>query len=140
MQFRCPRCKTYFTLRAMRPNAESPDGQPRGNTGLTGAIPEDLFSGISGAPASSMFGYTFNGCTGLTGIGAKLIPTITQAQLTATPNCINSMFHSCTGLTGNAATMKNGSYLHSLTLPSDQNVYTNCTGLTQYSSMAANWK
>lgn len=27
MQFRCPRCKTFFTLRAVRPNEECRDRQ-----------------------------------------------------------------------------------------------------------------
>jgi hypothetical protein len=34
---------------------------------MTGSIPSNLFSGISGAPASNMFENTFDGCNGLTG-------------------------------------------------------------------------
>ena len=28
MQFKCPRCKTYFVLRATRPNQERPECRP----------------------------------------------------------------------------------------------------------------
>jgi phage FluMu protein Com len=28
MQFKCPRCKTYFTLRAVSPNPERPERHP----------------------------------------------------------------------------------------------------------------
>ena len=38
-----------------------------GCSGLSGSIPENLFAGVSGAPAEWMFESTFRGCSGLTG-------------------------------------------------------------------------
>ena len=63
-----------------------PDGgQPRfsgtfvANTALTGAIPENLFDGVKGAPISFMFENTFSYCVGLTSIPKNLFAGIKGA-------------------------------------------------------------
>ena len=68
------------------------------NTNLTGEIPADLFAGISGAPASSMFGETFSGCSGLTGS----IPENLFAGISGAPasSMFERTFEGCRGLTG----------------------------------------
>ncbi len=67
-------------------------------TGLTGNIPSDLFSGISGAPAERMFNYTFERCSGLTGtVPAGLFSGLSGA---AADYMFNNTFSGCSGLTG----------------------------------------
>ncbi len=69
-----------------------------GCSGLTGSIPENLFSDISGAPASSMFFATFNGCSGLTGsIPEDLFAGISGAPAQA---LFQGTFMNCSGLSG----------------------------------------
>ena len=46
---------------------------------LSGTIPDELFSGISGAPVPSMFDYTFASCGGLSAIPEKLFAGISGA-------------------------------------------------------------
>ena len=67
-------------------------------TNMTGSIPSDLFAGISGAPASSMFSSTFQNCSGLTGA----IPDGLFGNLTGAPAeyMFNLTFAGCSGLTG----------------------------------------
>ncbi|MBQ2844565.1 MAG: hypothetical protein IJE79_00935, partial [Alphaproteobacteria bacterium] len=48
-------------------------------TNMTGSIPDGLFAGISGAPASNMFFGTFYGCSGLTSIPENLFAGISGA-------------------------------------------------------------
>ena len=81
-----------------------PDGsQPRfsrlfeGCYQLTGTIPENLFAGISGAPASYMFYQTFYGCSGLTGA----IPDGLFAGISGAPASymFYQTFRDCSGLT-----------------------------------------
>ena len=80
------------------------NNQPRfywtfyGATNMTGSIPSDLFAGISGAPASYMFGHTFNGCSGLTGA----IPDGLFAGISGAPasSMFSGTFYGCSGLTG----------------------------------------
>ena len=66
--------------------------------GLTGSIPENLFAGISGAPAESMFGGTFVNCRGLTGS----IPENLFAGISGAPasDMFSATFSGCSGLTG----------------------------------------
>ena len=67
-------------------------------SGLTGPIPENLFSGISGAPAERMFLGTFFGCSGLTGtIPEKLFSGISGAPAA---RMFAYTFFACSGLTG----------------------------------------
>ena len=81
-----------------------PNNQPRfyrtfgGCSNMTGSIPENLFEGISGAPAENMFSWTFNGCTGLTGE----IPSGLFAGISGSPasSMFWDTFNGCTGLTG----------------------------------------
>ena len=80
------------------------NNQPRffdtfsGASNMTGSIPENLFAGISGAPASYMFYETFWGCSGLTGA----IPDGLFGNLTGEPadGMFASTFSDCSGLTG----------------------------------------
>ena len=65
---------------------------------LSGTIPDELFSGISGAPADFMFYGTFAGCVGLMGaIPEKLFGDISGAPATG---MFYGTFSDCTGLTG----------------------------------------
>ena len=98
-----------------------------GASNMTGSIPENLFVGISGAPASNMFSRTFYGCSGLTGA----IPDGLFGNLTGAPAVamFASTFSYCSGLTsipenlfGNiSGTAKDGMF--------SQTFY-NCTSLT----------
>ena len=80
------------------------NNQPRfyqtfsGASNMTGSIPSDLFTGISGAPASYMFQGTFSGCSGLTGT----IPDGLFAGISGAPaeRMFSSTFSGCSGLTG----------------------------------------
>lgn len=64
---------------------------------LSGTIPDELFSGISGAPAAGMFYETFSGSGGLTGaIPEKLFAGISGAPA---PGMFGKTFYICTGLT-----------------------------------------
>ena len=68
------------------------------NPGKKYALPPTLFNGVTGAPVSYMFSYTFKNCSGLTGT----IPSGLFGNLSSTP--ASSMFHAtfygCSGLTG----------------------------------------
>ncbi|MBR5625333.1 MAG: hypothetical protein IKW67_00945, partial [Alphaproteobacteria bacterium] len=67
-------------------------------TNLKGSIPANLFSGIQGAPADSMFNGTFFGCSGLNGsIPENLFSGISGAPA---EGMFAGTFHSCSGLTG----------------------------------------
>ncbi len=67
-------------------------------TNLTGSIPENLFAGISGAPAEEMFRDTFWNCSGLTGsIPEKLFAGISGAPA---KSMFDETFYGCNGLTG----------------------------------------
>ena len=69
-----------------------------GCSGLTGSIPEDLFSGIDGDPAKEMFYATFQSCSSLTGsIPEDLFSGIDGAPAV---NMFNGTFGGCSGLTG----------------------------------------
>lgn len=64
---------------------------------LSGTIPDELFSGISGAPAAGMFYETFSGSGGLTGaIPEKLFAGISGAPA---ESMFSMTFASCKGLT-----------------------------------------
>ena len=83
---------------------DATEKQPRfyetfyGAYNMTGSIPENLFAGISGAPASNMFNSTFSNCSGLTGA----IPDGLFGNLTGAPasGMFSHTFHVCSGLTG----------------------------------------
>ena len=68
------------------------------NSLLYDSIPEGLFSGISGAPAESMFAMTFSGCHYLTGS----IPEGLFSGISGAPaeSMFARTFESCDGLTG----------------------------------------
>ena len=74
-------------------------GTFHGCTNLTGEIPAELFSGISGAPASSMFYRTFWGCSGLSGnIPENLFAGIKGAPVSY---MFSGTFYGCSNLSGN---------------------------------------
>ena len=65
--------------------------------GLTGSIPKNLFSGISGSPVEFMFSNTFQGCAGLTdSIPENLFSGIDGLAV----GMFADTFDGCTGLTG----------------------------------------
>ncbi len=67
-----------------------------GCSGLTGPIPVELFTGITGV-AAALFNGTFNGCSGLSGeIPGELFAGITGSA----PYLFDSTFYLCSGLTG----------------------------------------
>ena len=80
------------------------DAQPRfyqtflGCSNLSGNIPENLFAGISGAPADYMFAYTFQNCSGLSGS----IPENLFAGINGAPQhaMFYRTFEGCSGLSG----------------------------------------
>ena len=88
-------------------NGNSASQQPRFNStfegaiNMTGTIPENLFDGITGTPATYMFSNTFAGCSKLTGT----IPENLFGGLTGSVNKSNGYyfyrtFNGCSGLTG----------------------------------------
>ena len=60
------------------------------------SIPESLFTGVTGAPVSNMFGWTFRNCNSLTSIPAGLFAGIQGAPAI---NAFNSIFYDCSSLT-----------------------------------------
>ncbi|MBQ7055635.1 MAG: hypothetical protein IJN91_01750, partial [Alphaproteobacteria bacterium] len=64
---------------------------------MVGSIPENLFAGISGAPTSYMFAYTFYFCSGLTSIPAGLFAGLSGAPA---KGMFSGTFSNCSGLTG----------------------------------------
>ncbi|MBD5400772.1 hypothetical protein HDR61_03450, partial [bacterium] len=69
-----------------------------GCANLKGAIPADLFKGVSGAPVKDMFGSTFYGCSGLTGP----IPENLFAGISGAPaqSMFGYTFDGCSNLSG----------------------------------------
>ena len=63
---------------------------------MTGSIPANLFTGISGAPASNMFYSTFSDCSGLTSIPSDLFAGISGAPA---DGMFYETFRNCRGLT-----------------------------------------
>ena len=109
-------------------------------SGLTGAIPDGLFGNLTGAPAEYMFANTFYGCSGLTSIPENLFGNISG---TAQSGMFSSTFSGCISLTGPSARI-NGQYLYEI-WPSVSgayvgDMYTGCTGLSDYSSISYPWK
>ncbi|MBD5400987.1 hypothetical protein HDR61_04590, partial [bacterium] len=112
-----------------------------GCSNLSGSIPENLFVGISGAPARYMFNSTFSGCGNLSGpipenlfagisgapAGSMFVGTFSGCRgLTSIPQNLFGdisgtaqegmfarMFYGCTSLTGPSAKI-NGKYLYEI--------------------------
>ena len=100
-------------------------------------IPADLFAGIQGAPASSMFNDTFYGCTQLQSIPENLFGNISGP---AANSMFGGTFYSCTSLTGPSARI-NGQYLYEIWPDvSYMGTYRNATGLSDYDQIPGNWK
>ena len=95
---------------------------------LSGTIPGELFSGISGAPAAGMFYETFSEAGGLTGaIPEKLFAGISGAPA---PGMFYKTFYGCTGLTG-AIPEKLFAGISGAPAPSMfQETFESCSGLT----------
>ena len=93
---------------------------------LTGTIPENLFAGISGAPASYMFDYTFYGCRGLTSIPAGLFAGISGAPASY---MFNGTFENCSGLTSIPSDLFAGISGAPASFMLD-NTFSNCGGLS----------
>ena len=95
---------------------------------LSSNIPENLFSGISGAPVSSMFEGTFSGCTQLAGeIPENLFSGISGAPVSS---MFSSTFYNCRSLTGDIpaglfAGIKGAPAVHMF-----NSTFAGCTGLT----------
>ncbi len=137
-------------------------------TNMTGSIPENLFAGITGAPAEHMFSYTFYGCSGLTGAipdglfgnlyGATKsgmfmntfygcsgltgsIPENLFGNISGAMqgNMFYGTFYGCSGLTGPSARI-NGKYLYEIwTGCYFTKTYKGCTGLSDYNSIPECW-
>ncbi|MBQ2844950.1 MAG: hypothetical protein IJE79_02965 [Alphaproteobacteria bacterium] len=109
-------------------------------TNMTGSIPSDLFAGISGAPAASMFRDTFYGCSKLTSIPENLFGNISG---TAQSYMFYRTFYNCRSLTGPSARI-NGQYLYeiwpSATSSQVGDMYFSATKLSDYSTMPTVWK
>ena len=100
-------------------------------------IPADLFAGIQGAPASSMFNDTFYGCTQLQNIPENLFAGISGP---AANSMFSRTFYNCTSLTGPSARI-NGQYLYEIwPIVSSMYTYTGSTGLSDYDQIPSNWK
>ena len=134
-------------------------------SGLTGSIPENLFSnctkvtsfescfngcaGLTGIPGNlfskcpgvTSFGYCFRNCTGLTEIPGNLFSNC--PGVTSFGHCFNS----CTGLTGTTPKDSDGGelwerqgkegYPSSIT---GSYCFYGCTELSNYSDISADWK
>ncbi len=111
-------------------------------TGCSGltSIPAGLFAGISGAPAYAMFYNTFSGCSGLTSIPENLFGNISG---TAQYYMFYGTFDGCTSLTGPSARI-NGQYLYEIwpnaTSGQVGDMYYKATGLSDYSNIPSAWK
>ena len=104
------------------------------------SIPDGLFSGISGAPAERMFYQTFHRCSGLISIPENLFGNISGA---AQKLMFFQTFLGCTSLTGSSARI-NGQYLYEIwpdaTSSQVGDMYGGATGLSDYSSIPDVWK
>ena len=97
-------------------------------SGLTGSIPENLFAGISGAPADSMFNGTFSDCSGLTGS----IPENLFAGISGAPAryMFSGTFGGCSGLTE----IPENLFAGISGAPAERmfsNTFSSCSGLTE---------
>ncbi len=97
-------------------------------TMLAGNIPNDLFTGISGKPVSTMFVGTFANCNKLTGS----IPENLFADLSGAPSyqLFNNTFLNCSGLTGEIPA---GLFAGLSGAPTEylfDSTFSGCTGLT----------
>ena len=111
-----------------------------GASNMKGTILSDLFAGISGAPAVSMFNSTFSDCSGLTSIPENLFGNISG---TAQSAMFSRTFYNCGLLTGPSARI-NGKYLYeiwpSATSTQVGDMYYNATKLDDYSNIPTVWK
>ena len=120
--------------------------------GLTGQIPSGLFGNFTGAPTEAMFHDTFYGCKNMHStipenlfgsISGDLPFTVSNTGAISYKQCFNGMFSGCVNLTGPSARI-NGRYLYEIwpdaaTVQVD-NMYYNCTNLSDYDQIPAGWK
>ena len=106
------------------------------NSGLT-SIPADLFAGVRGAPAESMFAGTFADCYSLQSIPENLFAGISGP---AAQSMFFDTFDSCTSLTGPSARI-NGQYLYEIWPDAGyQGTYFRATGLSDYDQIPSDWR
>lgn len=95
---------------------------------LSSNIPENLFSGISGAPVSSMFEGTFSGCTRLAGeIPENLFSGISGAPVSS---MFSSTFYNCRSLTGDIPAGLFAGISGAPAVYMFNSTFAGCTGLT----------
>lgn len=140
-----------------------------GCSGLTGQIPGNLFSGVSGPPVIAMFRQVFYNCTELTGPipenlfggiygqparamfdkafmhcrGLTSIPEKLFGDITGDPavRMFSYTFAYCSGLTGPSARIS-GKYIYEI-WPSgvgSENMYKDASGLSDYSNIPQDYK
>ena len=101
-----------------------------------------LFSRINGAPADFMYQAIFENSTELSGeIPLGMFGTFTSN--TAMTNMFVNAFYNCSKLTGPSARMPDGTYLYNYfntASSAARDMYYNCTGLSDYSSIPTAWK
>ena len=101
------------------------------------SIPAGLFDGINGNAKEMAFDYAFAECTNLTSIPQGLFDGMTVAAKTGY-DAFAGTFYGCTALTGPSAQMSDGTYLYNIE-NFDENIgadmYTGCTGLSDYATM-----
>ena len=97
-------------------------------TNMTGSIPSNLFTGISGAPAGRMFDSTFYGCSGLTGA----IPDGLFAGISGAPAIamFSGTFYDCSGLTGAIPAGLFGNLYGAPAMGMFDSTFSGCSGLT----------
>ena len=107
------------------------------------SLPNKLFGNLYGAPALYMFNGTFYNCTGLT--GEIPLGFFGDYENNKKSYMFQQTFYNCSGLTGPSARMPDGTYIYNYFTkgtgysPTSQ-MYYNCTGLSDYSSIPSSAK
>ena len=96
-------------------------------TGLTGTIPEDIYSSLTNA---RIIGRSFSGCTGLSGEIPKNL-FVNNSKIAEVPG----MFQECTGLSGEAP-----KFWEIPTITRHDATFKDCLGLSNYETIPRSWK
>ena len=107
------------------------------------SLPNKLFGNLHGTPAISMFYGTFENCTGLT--GEIPLGFFGDYENNIKTSMFGRTFYNCSGLTGPSARMPDGTYIYDYFTKGTgyypmSKMYSNCTGLSDYSSMPSSVK
>ena len=107
------------------------------------SLPNKLFGNLHGTPAISMFYGTFENCTGLT--GEIPLGFFGDYENNIKTSMFGRTFYNCSGLTGPSARMPDGTYIYNYFTKGTgyypmSKMYSNCTGLSDYSSMPSSVK